>query len=116
MAKRERGRESAGDMVRSLGLVLLIVGFVFFFAQPPHSDAKKIRVVDPTEDIAAFSSSVPAGAVPKTMPTGWLSTVSDFEDDVLRVGWNTPHKQYAEYAATGRPSASFVADLTDHAP
>src|SRR4051794_31330531 len=115
MAKRERGRESAADMVRSLGLVLLIVGFVFFFARPPHSDAKRIRVVDPASDVAAFASSAPAGVAPKTMPAGWLSTVSDYEDGILRVGWNTPNKQYAEYAASTQPSVTFVADFTDHA-
>ena len=63
MAGRKRGREAAGDMVRSLGIVLAIVLFVWFFARPPHSDEKKIRVVDPTSDVQAFSSAAPDGAV-----------------------------------------------------
>lgn len=117
MAKGKRGRESVGDMVRSLGLILLIVGAVFFFAQPPRSDAKKIRVVDPTSDVQAFSAAAPGGAVPHVLPAGWRSTVSSYDSDsgILRIGWVTPKGEYAEYAATGRPAASFVADLTGSA-
>lgn len=118
MAKGKRGRESAGDMVRSLGLVLLIVGAVFFFAQPPSSDAKKIRVIDAADDIRAFSDAVPGGAVPRTLPVGWRSTVSSYDVDaqLLRIGWVTPKGEYAEYAAAGRPAPSFIADLTGSAP
>jgi hypothetical protein len=118
MAKGKRGRESAGDMVRSLGLVLLIVGVVFFFAQPPRSDAKKIRIVDPSSDVQAFSAATPGGAVPRDMPTGWRSTVSSYDGagGVLRVGWVTPKGQYAEYAASSHASATFLSDLTGQAP
>jgi hypothetical protein len=105
-------------MVRSLGLVLAIVAVVFFLAQPPHSDAKKIRVVDPTSDVQAFAAVAPAGAVPRTMPAGWRSTVSTYDPDtgVLRIGWVTPKGAYAEYAAASRPDPRFVPDLTDHVP
>jgi hypothetical protein len=114
MAGRKRGREAAGDMVRSLGIVLAIVLFVWFFARPPHSDEKKVRVVDPTSDVRAFSDAVPGGAVPRTMPAGWRTTVSryDSESQLLRVGWLTPAGHYAEYAATSRPTKSFLADIT----
>lgn len=118
MARGGRGRESTADMVRSLGLVLVLVAVVFFFAQPPASDAKKIRVIDPTSDVQAFASAVPGGAVPRLLPAGWRSTVSAYDPDtqILRVGWVTPKGSYAEYAATGRPGPSFVADLTGAAP
>ena len=116
--KKQRSRQSAGDMVRSLGLVLIIVVVVFFFAQPPHSDAKKIRVVDPTSDIQAFAAAAPAGAVLHTMPPGWRSTVSTFDPDtgILRIGWVTPRGEYAEYAGASRGAPSFAGDYTDHAP
>ena len=113
MVKERRSRQSVGDMVRSLGLVLLIVGAVFFFAQPPHSDAKKIRVIDPSSDVQAFSTAVPGAAVPRALPTGWRSTVSVYDPDtgVLRIGWVTPKGEYAEYAAVAHPSATFVSDI-----
>jgi hypothetical protein len=118
MAERKRGRESAGDMVRSLGLVLLIVLTVFFFARPPHSDEKKIRVVDPTSDVQGFASAVPGGVVPRAMPAGWRTTVSryDPESQLLRVGWVTPGGHYAEYAATPHPTPGFLSDITGAAP
>jgi hypothetical protein len=105
-------------MVRSLGVVLAIVLFVWFFARPPHSDEKKIRVVDPTSDVQAFSSAVAGGAVPRAMPAGWQTTVSryDPESGLLRIGWVTPAGHYAEYAAAPHPAAGFLADITGEAP
>jgi hypothetical protein len=105
-------------MVRSLGLVLLIVVTVWFFARPPHSDEKKIRVVDPTSDVQAFAAATPGGAVPQPMPAGWKTTVSryDSESGLLRVGWVTPAGHYAEYAAAPHPARGFLADITGEAP
>jgi hypothetical protein len=105
-------------MVRSLGLVLLIVGFVWFFARAPHSAEKKIRVVDPSSDVQAFAAATPGGAVPRTMPAGWRSTVSSYDGagGLLRVGWVTPKGQYAEYAAAAHASATFLSDITAQAP
>jgi hypothetical protein len=113
----KRGRESATDMVRSLGLVLIIVGVVFFLARPPGSDAKKVRVVDPSSDVQAFSAAVPGGAVPHALPAGWRSTVSQYDRDTgeLRIGWVTPHGQYAEYAARPHGTPAFVSDITGRA-
>ena len=118
MAGRKRGREAAGDMVRSLGIVLVIVLFVWFFARPPASDEKEVRVVDPTSDVQSFAAAVPGSPVPRSMPAGWRSTVSRYEPGaaLLRVGWLTPAGHYAEYAATPRPTARFLADITGDAP
>ncbi|MDT7571974.1 MAG: hypothetical protein QOE05_2148 [Actinomycetota bacterium] len=104
-------------MVRSLGIVLAIVLFVWFFARPPHSDEKKIRVVDPTSDVQAFTSAAPGAVVPRRMPASWKQTVSRYESDaeLLRLGWVTPAGHYAEYAATTRPTRTFLADITGQA-
>lgn len=105
-------------MVRSLGLVLGIVVVAFFLAQPPRSDAKRIRVVDPSSDASAFAQAVPGGPVPKAAPAGWTSTVSVYDPDsrLLRIGWVTPAEHYVEYAAQPRPTSAFVGDITGHAP
>jgi len=118
VAGKKRGRESVGDMVRSLGLVLAIVGVVWFLAQPPSSDAQRIRVVDPSSDTQAFAQAVPGGAVPKVMPANWKSTVSEYDSDsqLLRIGWVTPTDHYVEYAAQPRPTSTFLGDITGHAP
>jgi hypothetical protein len=116
--KRKRGLESTGDMIRSLGLVMAIVVVVFWLAKPPASDAKRLRVVDPTGDVKAFSQAVPGVPVPGALPTGWRSTVSDyrFGGSQLRVGWVTPAGEYAEYAANAAPPETFLEDITGRAP
>ena len=100
--KRKRGRESAADMVRSLGLVLLVIIPVWFLAQAPESDEAEIRVVDPTGAIAAFAADVPAAPVPEGLPEQWRATSSTYNGagPSLRVGWVTPVGQYAEYFAS----------------
>ncbi len=102
-AKKKRGRESALDMVRSLGLILLIIIPVWFLAQPPASDVKPIRVVDPTADIRSFAQAAPGVPVPGMLPAGWRATSSTLEPGSLRIGWVTPTEQYAEYAAGTGP-------------
>ena len=112
--KKKRGRETAGDMVRSLGLVMAGVVVVFFFAQPPDSDTERIRPVDVAGDINAFRADAPAAAAPGGLPDRWVSTVSALigEPRALRIGYNTPTGAYAEYAASSAPSAQVVEDLT----
>lgn len=112
--KKKRGRETAGDMVRSLGLVLIGVVVVWYFAQPPASDEQALRVVDPTADVTAFRADAPAAAVPGPLPDRWRPTSSQRTGDPtgLRVGYVTPSEQYAEYAASTGPRADAVEDLT----
>ena len=112
--KKKRGRETAGDMVRSLGLVMAGVIVVFFFAQPPDSDTEQIRPVDAAGDIRAFRADAPAAAAPGGLPDRWVSTVSSLsgEPRALRIGYNTPTGAYAEYAASTAPVAQVVEDLT----
>ena len=116
MAKT-RGRETAGDMIRSLALVLGIVAVVFLLTQAPKSDKKSLRVVDPSSDMQAFSTNAPGGAVPREMPADWKTTVSAYERDsgLLRIGWVTPKGEYAEYAAQPSATPRFLADITGRA-
>ncbi len=109
-AKKKRGRETATDMVRSLGVVFALVVPVWFFAQAPDSDEAGIRVVDPSRSIAAFSADVPAAPVPGALPIGWRATSSTYEGaaGALRVGWVTPAGQYAEYAASTGEREEFL--------
>ena len=92
-------------MVRSLGLLMVVVVPVWFFAQPPDSDEAELRVVDPAADIAAFSADQPAVPVPGELPEDWRPTSTTYLGGTseLRVGWVTPEGQYAEYAALEGP-------------
>jgi hypothetical protein len=111
-AKKKRGRESVGDMVRSLSLVLLGVVVVWWFAQAPASDEAELRVVDPSGDLAAFTTDVPQTPVPTGLPEQWRPTSSTRTGaSELRVGYVTPEGQYAEYAAA-TDADGFVRDIT----
>jgi hypothetical protein len=110
VSKRKRGRETATDMVRSLGLVFLVVVPIWFFAQAPDSDEAELREVDPSGSVAAFAADVPDVPVPGRLPAGWRATVSSYsgQDTALRVGWVTPQEQYAEYSASQAERADFL--------
>ncbi|MCW2615773.1 MAG: hypothetical protein JWN08_2767 [Frankiales bacterium] len=113
MTKNKRGRESAGDMVRSLGLVMLVVVAIWFFAQPPDSDEAEVRAVDPSADVSAFRADVPGAATPAGLPERWRATSSSLrgEPRSLRIGYVTPGERYAEYAASTLPPAEAVEEL-----
>lgn len=108
---KKRGRESALDMVRSLGLVLIIVIVVWWLAQPNKEDEQKIRVVDPGPSIQALLRQSPGTPVPTT-PSGWQPTVTDGDADTLRLGYVVPGDLYAEYAVTLSSSPEFLSDIT----
>lgn len=112
--EKKRGRETAADMVRSLGLVMVLVVVIWFLAQPPDSDEKTIRVVDPAGSIAAFTADVPGVPVPGGLPDTWRPTSSTLvpEPTGLRVGYVTPSGAYAEYAASTAPRAEYLSEIT----
>ena len=110
VVKRKRGRETAADMVRSLGLVVLVIVPVWFFAKAPAQDEAEIRVVDPSAAISAFSADAPDAPVPDGLPESWRATSATYSgaDRALRVGWVTPEEEYAEYAASTGAREEFL--------
>ena len=112
--EKKRGRETAGDMVRSLGLVLAACVGIWYLAQPPDSDEQEIRVVDPAGDISAFRADSTGTPVPGFLPAQWRPTSStvDGEPASLRVGYVTPAERYAEYAASEAPREEYLPQIT----
>ena len=109
-AKKRRGRETATDMVRSLGLVVLVVVPIWFFAKAPASDEQELREVDPRGSISAFAADQPGVPVPGPLPQGWRATSASYTggQSALRVGWVTPETEYAEYAASTAAPEDFL--------
>ena len=109
---KKRGRETAGDMLRSLGVIMVLVLMMWWLAQPPDSDEQELRTVDPSGDVAAFQADVPTAPAPAGLPEQWRSTSSTLSADGLRIGWVTPDGDYAEYAASTLPVEEVRPDLT----
>ena len=107
----KRGRETAGDMLRSLGVVLVLVVLMWFLAQPPDSDEQELREVDPSADLASFTTDVPTAPVPAGLPQAWRPTSSTLSAQALRIGYVTPEMEYAEYAASTAPVQQFVDEV-----
>ena len=115
--KKRHGRETATDMLRSLGLVLLIIVPMWWLAQSPEAEAP-IRPVDPTVEVMSFARAVPGAPVPGTLPATWVPNAARYTpvDNRLRIGYVVEPgsgARYAEYNAAGPGSGRFVEDLTD---
>ena len=108
---KKRGRETAGDMIRSLAVVMVLVLMMWWLAQPPDSDEQALRTVDPSGDVAAFQADAPTVPAPTGLPEQWRSTSSTLGVDSLRIGFVTPAGEYAEYAATALPAGDARRDL-----
>lgn len=107
--KRRRGFEGTGDMLRSLGVVMVGVLALWFFGQASPSDKRTVRPVDQSQDVAALRGVLPGVPVPAA-PAGWVPTVSQFlpQPTGLRLGWNTTSRRYVEYAVTTGPAGPFL--------
>ena len=113
-AKKKRGRESAVDMVRSLGLCLLVVVPIWYLAQPPDSAEQRVRTVDQAPEVSAWQASVDPAPAPGALPQDWQPTVAQGvrQPVGLRLGWNTPSGGYAEFSATTGPAGPFTEQET----
>jgi hypothetical protein len=102
VSKRKRGRETALDMVRSLGLVFLAVLPIWYFAQAPASDEAELREVIRQAPSRRSPPTSPRFPCPGRLPGGLARHRVDLQrgDTALRVGWVTPQEQYAEYSAS----------------
>lgn len=108
--KKKRGRESARDMLLSLGVVFLLVVPLWFFGQASPKDSKAIRPVDASGALHDFATDT-HGPVPTT-PRGWITNVQAYGGGVVRVGY-VLGKRYAEFS--GAIGTTFLADATGNA-
>lgn len=102
-AKKQRGREGAVDMVRSLAVVMVLVAGLWFFGQASPSDSQPVRRVDPTLQLTDFAAANPGVPVPTSLPADWVPNVASYDGSVLRVGYVIGRSDYAEFLAGSGP-------------
>ncbi len=106
----KRGRETALDMIRTLGIVLAVVIPLAYFGQASKSDKARIRPVDPTAALQGFHAETKA-PVPGT-PAGWTVTVARGEVGQVRIGY-VIGEHYTEFI--GGSGGTFLEDVTGKA-
>ena len=116
MAKRLRGFETLGDMVRSLGLVLVVVAVILLITWRPKPD--EVTPVDPGPALAEARQAAPYDVyAPEPAPKGWTPTVARFEPappaNLWTLGFVTSTD---EYAAVAQTDTSLQALLDELAP
>jgi hypothetical protein len=118
-AKRSRGRESVGDMVRSLSLVLVVVAVVFLLTLRDEPDEKVTRIdyseqLQAARHVAAYDVVAPVG-----LSRQWKATSAGGDTDGGAVTWHigfvTPDEHYAGVEQSDGPAAAFIDEHVDGA-
>jgi len=114
-----RLRQSLGDMVRSMAVVLVVVAAILLVTWRPKPDA--VKPVDPAiaVTLVTMQKEFPP-LIPQGLPTGWVLTSARFEptaksngQPVFHLGYVTPSGQYAQVEESTATSAGFLNETTD---
>lgn len=106
VVRPRRGRQTIGDMARSLGLMAVVVAAVLLIGPArslvfPGSD--RMPAVDYSGQVRGFHTLTGTPAlVPASLPKGWRATSSNLVGGgptvALHIGWAAPHSTFAGLA------------------
>jgi hypothetical protein len=111
---RPRGRQTVGDMVRSMALVLAVVAVVLLLTlrDEPTQEVREIGYsaqLDETRAVASYDVLAPVG-----LGSGWKATSargrSESGDVTWHLGLVTPDGEYAAVEQSDGPRKAFVDD------
>jgi Protein of unknown function (DUF4245) len=118
VAKPRRGRETVFDMVRSFGLMVVVVGATLLFVPSLlHPSAKdRFPPFDTSGVVAGFHDvSGHTALVPATLPPGWTPTSGGVSGSAatedLHIGYAAPGKSFAGLNESVGPTAGLVATV-----
>lgn len=109
-------RQTVGDMIRSMVVVLAVVGAILLVTWRPAPDP--VRVVDITPALVAASSNaeftVEIAALPDLRPTSarWEPTAASGAIPVWHVGYVTPTEEYLQVSQSAASDTAFIAEQT----
>jgi Protein of unknown function (DUF4245) len=111
----KRGSQTALDMVRSLGLIVVILAVTLAFDKGLFhpSKSEQFPVTDYSDYVQGFKQVTnQAALVPTPQPTGWRSNAAALTGpdlaEHLHIGWATPGSNYAGLEESVAPLATFV--------
>ena len=113
-------RQSVGDMVRSMLVVLAFVVVLLLVTWRPQPEA--VKAIDPTQveylasRQAAFPVQFPVGLAQGWRPTSarWEATAKSASEPVLHIGYVTPADAYALVSQSSNSSQEYLAEQTDN--
>lgn len=115
-----RLRQTVGDMIRSLALVLAVVFVIVLLAWRPEPEAVKVVETAPVVALAAAGAEFPVTA-PIGLADGWRPTSARWEPTersesrpVLHLGYVTPGDEYAQVAQSTARSEPYFAEQADN--
>lgn len=113
-----RMRQSVGDMVRSMAVVLAVVGAILLVTWRPDPDPVRVVDVAPLALIATAQSDFPilVPALPQLRPTSvrWQPTPESAERSVWHVGYVTEGDNYLQITQSVADNPTFLAAETDN--
>lgn len=120
--KKPRGKETAYDMVLSMGAVLVTVAIILVITHRSHK--QNVPMVDYAGAVAVAQSQTQLAVdVPSPLPEGYMATNARFEaesygatgDVRWYLGYRTPAGQYVSLWQSTGPSARVISAATSGA-
>lgn len=105
------------DLVRSMALVLVVVGVLVWFSRSPETET--VRAVDTAPLLSVAQTNAPFEVVMPKSVNGLIATSVRLEPSkasgpevVWHVGWVTPDTQYVQLSQSRVASAAYLAEQT----
>ncbi|WP_053675311.1 DUF4245 domain-containing protein [Streptomyces sp. NRRL B-1140] len=118
MAGENGKQKTARDMILSMGIIILVAGFVYLFI--PHDDsAPEVKAVDYRVELltARRAASYPVAA-PEGLPGAWKATSVRFrgdEYDAWHLGFHDPEGEYVAVEQSTQRRPVFLDEATQGA-
>lgn len=113
-------RQNVGDMLRSMAVVLVVVGAIMLVTWRPQPDPVRTVPLEPTASIATAQATYPVLVVDparagQVTSVRWESTPESDGELVWHVGYVTPNDEYLQLSQSLADSAAYLAEQTYNA-
>ncbi|MGP3688224.1 DUF4245 domain-containing protein [Streptomyces sp. IBSNAI002] len=113
-----KGKQTVWDMVRSLGVIGIVVAGIYIFV-PHDEDADPTRTVDyRVETLTARRAAPYPVAAPVGLPAEWRATSVTFQrkdSHAWHLGFQDPDRQYVSVEQSVDTSAKYIGAVTQKA-
>lgn len=109
-------RQNVGDMVRSMVVVLAVVGAILLVTWRPQPDPIREVSLEPLVSFASSQADFPVFVVDtEAQPTSvrWESTQGSDGELVWHIGYVTPDEQYLQLSQSRADSETYIAEQTN---